>query len=892
MTPEAGTKEPERQAGRVVVTVVSAQVLPWLGGRAAIPDELVEAAASLLKEKKEQGAILDFRVYPFAKDLHVQINTFGAQLHDPLPHRLAFQAALASLKRAAAIGCYRTRHTDIFQLTPQEQIAALCLRPVTFPFTERKSEPIMIAKLISATAGGFNRMLFNLFFHPDKGSHRRLDGTRFLALVESAEDLASGKKERRLFAFGDRLLEESLFLLYPFAQEPLQFSRDQVGDTGELLSLIANPVEWILSAVYAVQGRLAFAKDKPQDTRHEPVAVVSIQGALPDFEVDSPVALLRLQSGSPAVGEAHLNLGADFLYVEGGPGGGYHVGVMPVTMSQARVESDSPGAAKLVAYTYQSYGNGRIPPEHDVIDVFGQDLVQTEWLQDEAREFIHLIVEHGEFQPRLTAKEAETRGRRCADRLSRLFEQVPSSGEDQVDALIVKANQRSQGETLSDIKADAGGKVGHTTTPTLFGSVARASLAEAREQGLIKSFHIFPVGDDLHLVMSHGHGIDANEIHLLAFRTFWRLVWVTELIGYKPYGLAQDLAIGPATKGKKVDDLAEPSQQFVARLAEELPEPERTFLEKIRHAQKEWTQGRGAVEVSKPFAGNVTGQGPGFAELPAKNISGLGLLAGDKCGPAAFNIPVYLTVGQVILQEQFRQRFGESIAYEIFDVHNNKRIFLDARSHQEDILTLLGSTNLFNIKRLWSLPQVVAHPEAVKDNLGDIILSASTERLALIAGGEYVGKDDPVLLGVEDLMQVMFELPKTKFFMTQGDERGSHYMMLVPKPVKEAVATVRSRGFQVGLSITLNTEGIAEVHDVYEQPEFRAARIRIDKANARIWRAQGSEFTPVGVGARDVEPAYPLMRVLHRITGEGSPYILRIQGLVEGLYREVARGGV
>jgi fructose 1,6-bisphosphatase len=89
-------------------------------------------------------------------------------------------------------------------------------------------------------------------------------------------------------------------------------------------------------------------------------------------------------------------------------------------------------------------------------------------------------------------------------------------------------------------------------------------------------------------------------------------------------------------------------------------------------------------------------------------------------------------------------------------------------------------------------------------------LAASTEKLALIAGGEYVGKDDPVLLGVEDRVTPTFEYMKTGFYMTQGDERGSHYMMLLPKPLSEAVATMRSRGLQVGLSLTLTPHIRAE----------------------------------------------------------------------------------
>jgi hypothetical protein len=134
----------------------------------------------------------------------------------------------------------------------------------------------------------------------------------------------------------------------------------------------------------------------------------------------------------------------------------------------------------------------------------------------------------------------------------------------------------------------------------------------------------------------------------------------------------------------------------------------------------------------------------------------------------------------------------------------------------------------------------------------------------------------------------MFEYMQTGFYMTQGDERGSHYMMLLPKPLPEAVATVRSRGLQVGLMVTLNGQGITELQDVYAAPSFRQARLRIDRINARFWRNQGSEFTPVGVGARDVEPAYPLMKVLNRITGKDSPYAQAIQSVMQELYQGVS----
>jgi len=883
-------EERERVKKRATLTVVSANIGRWLGGLSSIPNEAVAAAHGVLLQAAQGGLIRDFRVYPFGQDLFLQLNTLGQGLHHPKVHKLAYEAAVASLSKAAEKKWYRPiEGQDFFRLAARERIVALRLRPVELPFTERGAEPIVIAKLMNGAAGAFNRMLFNLFFHPDKGSHQRLDGTRFIATVESIPDLSAGKKKRRLYAFGDRLLEENLICIYPFLKEPLELSQRQVGDWAELLSLIANPVEWAITAIYAVQGRFASHGERMQASRHEPVAVVSVEPALPGIPIEDPVVMVRLQSGLPAVGESHFNLGADFHFTVGGPGGGYHVGVMPVTMAEAQSQTCEQGTAKLVAYSYQSYDDGRIPPEHDVVDLFAQDRVQTEWLQQEARESIQIMVQHGEFQPYVTAEEAERRALARAKELGNLFEAIPSAEQGESDPLVTKANQTSQGMTLSDIKADAGGKVGHTSTVTLFEFASRASLTEAKESGLIQDFRVFSVGDDLHLLMMHRHGVDANVIHLLAFRTFWRVVWITELIGYKPYGLAQDLKIGPATQGKRVDDLAEPSERFLTLLADHLPEPERSYLDKLRQAHVAWTKGRATVEIKKPFAGNVTGQGPGFAELPLKETWRVGLFAADKAGPAAFNVPLYHAAAKAVAQERFRSRYGQSLALEIYDVHNHRRIFLDAQAHRQDIEVLLGAANLFNVKRFCSLPEVVAERAAVKRAIQDILLAASTEKLGIITGGEYVGKDDPVLLGVDELVTPIFEFMKSGFYMTQGDERGSHYMMLLPKPLPEAIATVRSRGLQVGLLATLNDHSIAELHDVYSEPSYREARIRIERANTRFWQAQGSEFTPVGVGARDVEPAYPLMKVLNRITAQDSPYAQPVESFTQELYERVAQ---
>src|SRR5262249_60467607 len=133
------------------------------------------------------------------------------------------------------------------------------------------------------------------------------------------------KPGRRFSVCGARPKEESLVLRYLSLREPLAFSRDQVGDWAELLSMVANPAGWVISAVFAAHGRYVTEGERWQASRHEPVAVVSVEPALPGVAVTDPGVIIRLQSGMPAVGEERLNFGGDFHFSIGGPGGGFHV---------------------------------------------------------------------------------------------------------------------------------------------------------------------------------------------------------------------------------------------------------------------------------------------------------------------------------------------------------------------------------------------------------------------------------------------------------------------------------------------------------------------------------------------------------------------------------------
>ncbi|MCK4574790.1 fructose 1,6-bisphosphatase, partial [candidate division WOR-3 bacterium] len=66
--------------------------------------------------------------------------------------------------------------------------------------------------------------------------------------------------------------------------------------------------------------------------------------------------------------------------------------------------------------------------------------------------------------------------------------------------------------TLSAIKADVGGFVGHSSMHPALMEKATESLESVKNQGLIIDFCVTHCGDDLELIMTHEKGTESGEI--------------------------------------------------------------------------------------------------------------------------------------------------------------------------------------------------------------------------------------------------------------------------------------------------------------------------------------------------------------------------------------------
>jgi hypothetical protein len=90
--------------------------------------------------------------------------------------------------------------------------------------------------------------------------------------------------------------------------------------------------------------------------------------------------------------------------------------------------------------------------------------------------------------------------------------------------------------TLSVIKADIGGFVGHSSVRPELLAKANECLEEAK---FLEDYYVTHVGDDLNLIMTHRLGEENAEVHQLAWNTFLACTEIAKEM--KLYGAGQDL---------------------------------------------------------------------------------------------------------------------------------------------------------------------------------------------------------------------------------------------------------------------------------------------------------------------------------------------------------------
>jgi len=316
--------------------------------------------------------------------------------------------------------------------------------------------------------------------------------------------------------------------------------------------------------------------------------------------------------------------------------------------------------------------------------------------------------------------------------------------------------------TLSVIKADVGGYVGHSSSHPDVIQKARESLERAKGKGLLIDYYVTACGDDLQLIMTHQRGEENEQIHKLAWDTFIECTNVAKSL--KLHGAGQDL-------------------------------------------------------LADAFAGNIKGMGPGVAEMQfsEREAETIIIFMADKTASGAWNLPLYKifadpfnTIGLVIASNMH-----SGFKFEIHDVLKSKKILFNAPEEIYDMLIFMGSPSRYAVKAVY-------HKEtgeiAAVSSTQRLALIAG--RYVGKDDPVCIVRSQGKFPAVGEVLEP-FASPN----IVKGWMRGSHHGPLMPVPFHQAKCTrfdgpprAMAAGFQ------LANGKLIGANDLFDDPAFDLAR--------------------------------------------------------------------
>ena len=341
--------------------------------------------------------------------------------------------------------------------------------------------------------------------------------------------------------------------------------------------------------------------------------------------------------------------------------------------------------------------------------------------------------------------------------------------------------------TISVLKADVGSIGGHTKPSDRMMSAVNAAAARAVSSGLLIDAYVGHTGDDICITTTHTRGDNDVAVHQFAWDAFIEATEIARQFGL--YGAGQDLLVDAPS-------------------------------------------------------GNIRGAGPAVAEItfdhdpvktnPLRPAESFFVLAADKCGPGAYNLPMFLGFADpMYCAGLMLPRLGEGFTFNIIDMDNTDGDSIIALNAPEDYYKI---TVLLRDNERFAIESIVAR------HSGQTAAAISATRLHNIAGS-YTGKDDPVaVVRNQGIFPAPEELisPYTKAHYIGGDARGSHVMPLMPVPINTAVTGMYCLPLVSCVGFSINGEGkFAESStDFFDNPAWDYTR-QLAQEKGIAMRSQG-----------------------------------------------------
>jgi fructose 1,6-bisphosphate aldolase/phosphatase len=314
--------------------------------------------------------------------------------------------------------------------------------------------------------------------------------------------------------------------------------------------------------------------------------------------------------------------------------------------------------------------------------------------------------------------------------------------------------------TLSAIKADIGGIGGHTRpSDELFETVK--NFVAKRGNSLLIDYHIGFTGDDIHIIMSHGLGVDSEKIHELAWDA---------------------------------------------------------FLEGTKVAKEQGLYGAGQDLLKDAFSGNVKGMGPGVAEIEMEERPSevFCVFAADKTEPGAFNFPFWRTFVDAGSNSGLliNEKLASGVTFKILDVMSGKVADLGLWEDKPELETALMYPGRYVIHSVLSSEgeQIVS---ASTDRLHNIAGTyvGKDDPIAIVR----TQKDFPATEEVGSA----FNNPH----YVAGNTRGSHHMPLMPVKLNSAASVNYSIPIVSCSLFSMHNGNLTGPHDGFGTADWDLQRI-------------------------------------------------------------------
>lgn len=369
---------------KITMSLIKADVGGY-PGHSSVHPSLKEKAEEMLMEAKKKGLLIDFKVAGVGDDLQL-IMTHKKGVDNEEVHRLAWDTFKAATEIAKSLKLYGAGQ-DLLKDAFSGNVRGLGPGIAELEFEERKGEPVIAFMMDKTEPGAFNLPIYKIFGDPFNTPGLIIDPTMHDGFVFEVWDIMEHKR---------------VFIKTP---EELY----------DLLALIGAKSRYVIKRVYP--------SDKhPKIPRDEAVAVVSTEKL---FQIageyvgkDDPVALVRAQSGLPALGEVLEPFAFPHL-VSGWMRGSHNGPIMPVGLKDAKMTRFD-GPPRVVALGFQLAEGKLIGP----VDLF--DDPAFEGARRQAIEIADYMRRHGPFEPhRLPLEEMEyTTLPRVMEKLKGRFEKI------------------------------------------------------------------------------------------------------------------------------------------------------------------------------------------------------------------------------------------------------------------------------------------------------------------------------------------------------------------------------------------------------------------------------------------------------------------------------------